>query len=95
MITVIDSSRAEMLCEVRAKRETALRCARSGDCREQEYWLTVAGRMTAWIAHLEEEAGIPAAPDRCKRDVANLGPGIVLPRQARRGGARAGKARVL
>lgn len=57
MITVVDSSRAEMLSEVRAKREMALRSARNGDLREEEYWLRIAGRMTEWIAHLEEQNG--------------------------------------
>ncbi|HEX4043490.1 MAG TPA: hypothetical protein VHY10_17460 [Xanthobacteraceae bacterium] len=67
MITVIDSSRAEMLCEVRAKRETALRCARTGDFREQEFWLAVVGRMTTWIEHLEmHDATDAVAPTQPK-----------------------------
>jgi hypothetical protein len=65
MIAAIDSSRAEILSEVRAKREMALRCARNGDFREQEYWLSVAGRMTKWIEHLEErDAPAPIVPER-------------------------------
>jgi hypothetical protein len=62
MITVIDSSRAEMLCEVRAKREMALRCARAGNVREQEYWLRIVGRMTEWIEQLEACSATPRIP---------------------------------
>jgi hypothetical protein len=54
MTTSIDHSRNEILVEVRAKRASALRLARAGSLREQEYWLYIASRMTAWIEHLEE-----------------------------------------
>ena len=57
MTTTVDTSRAQMLCEVRAKRERALRNARGGGGREEEYWLRIAGRLTEWIAHLERHDG--------------------------------------
>lgn len=57
MTTTVDTSRAHMLCEVRAKRERALRNARGGGGRDEEYWLRIAGRLTEWIAHLEHRDG--------------------------------------
>lgn len=54
-MTTIDNSRSDILAEVRAKRESALRYARGANPREEEYWLGVAGRMTAWIEHLEHD----------------------------------------
>jgi hypothetical protein len=62
MATIIDNSRAEMLSEVQAKRATALRYARLGDSREQEQWLRVAGRMTAWIEQLEAKGATRRTP---------------------------------
>jgi len=80
MINAIDSSRAEMLCEVRAKRESALRLARTGDAAEEVYWLTVAGRMTVWIEQLEAKDGTGDLPRWPKPGVA----GIRLPLNAGR-----------
>jgi hypothetical protein len=62
MTTSIDHSRSEILVEVRAKRASALRFARAGSPRDQEYWLQIAGRMTAWIEHLEEPGGAQNIP---------------------------------
>jgi hypothetical protein len=88
MTTSIDNSRTEILIEVRAKRASALRFARAGSPREQEYWLHIASRMTAWIEHLEEPGGahnIPMWPHG--RDGAHLA--IDLPPSARRSRAPA------
>ncbi len=60
MTMTIDDSRSEILAEVRAKRESALRFARTGDAREEEHWLGVAARMTIWIQHLERSGAPPA-----------------------------------
>jgi hypothetical protein len=88
MTSSIDNSRSEILVEVRAKRASALRFARAGNPREQEYWLHIAGRMTAWIEHLEELGGalnIPIWPHG--RGGAHLA--IDLPPSARRSRAPA------
>jgi hypothetical protein len=62
MTSPIDHSRSQILVEVRAKRASALRLARASSPREQEYWLHIAGRMTAWIEHLEETGGAHNIP---------------------------------
>jgi hypothetical protein len=67
MATIIDSARPHMLADARAKRETALRCARGADRRDEEFWLGIAGRMTEWIEHLESQPGtrgVPTLPGR-------------------------------
>ncbi len=56
----IDDSRNDILTDARAKREAALRIARTGTAGEQEHWLDVAGRMTIWIEHLEQGNARPA-----------------------------------
>jgi len=53
MVDIIESSRSEMLTQVRAKRATALRYAQLGDLHEEAHWLHIASRMTEWIEHLE------------------------------------------
>lgn len=88
MATSIDHSRNEILVEVRAKRASALRFARAGSLREQEHWLYIASRMTAWIEHLEEPGdahNIPMWPHG--GDGAHLA--IDLPPSARRSRAPA------
>jgi hypothetical protein len=83
MTSLIDHSRNQILVEVRAKRASALRFARASGPREQEYWLHIAGRMTAWIEHLEDSSGahnIPIWPHG--RGGAHLA--IDLPPSARR-----------
>lgn len=88
MTTSIDHSRNQIFVEARAKRASALRFARAGSLREQEHWLYVASRMTAWIEHLEEPGGahnIPMWPH--DRDGAHLA--IDLPPSARRSRAPA------
>ncbi len=82
MTTTIDDSRSEILAEVRAKRESALRYARGGNAREEEYWLGVAGRMTAWIEHLEHD-GARTMPSWAGLDRNGARPGIDLPPNAR------------
>lgn len=80
MTMTIDDSRCEILAEVRAKRESALRFARTGTAREEEYWLGVAARMTIWIQHLERSAS-PAA--RWPHGAADRLRPIDLPQHAR------------
>ena len=65
MTTSIENSRTEILVDVRAKRESALRLAVAGNPGEQEYWLHIASRMTEWIERLEDPRGarnMPVAP---------------------------------
>lgn len=75
--------RAEILADARAKRESALRRARTGTVGEEEYWLRIAGRMTQWIEHLEH--GEPAEIKRVGPACAWPRHGIDLPAYARRG----------
>lgn len=78
MMTINDS-RTQILTEVRAKREAALRSARGGNVSEEEYWLGIAARMTTWIEHLEQNAGRPVRPWPMRDRL-----GIDLPPSARR-----------
>jgi hypothetical protein len=81
MTSPIDANRTEMLVEVRAKREAALRLARTLNAREEEYWLGIAGRMTTWIEHLEKHGAMRAVPMRANHGGGRTG--IELPPNAR------------
>ena len=62
MTASIEHSRNEILVDVRAKRASALRLAVTGGPGDKEYWLRIAGRMTAWIERLEKPAGVRPIP---------------------------------
>ena len=79
--------RTEILADAKAKRESALRHARTGSAGEEEYWLGIAGRMTEWIGHLERRDGDEirlSGPARARPRH-----GIDLPAYARRSQAAA------
>lgn len=79
MMTINDT-RNDILTDARAKREAALRVARTGTVSEQEFWLDVAGRMTIWIEHLEHNGTRVA---RWPPHIGERGTPIDLPPHAR------------